>query len=387
MPIRHILWINEVPRLMGGCEGYIFRTVQLLRERGIRNSFLYHGSQEQVTPAFLKVFEGAYPLIDAGRQVAEIDPDLIYIHRWPNTAPIQGLAATGRPTLRFFHDHDLFCLRRYRYKTLTHATCEKPVGARCYPCLGFVNKADNAVGIRVRTVRGLRKEQRANFVLDGYVVGSQYMKNLVAQHGFDTSKIHVLPLYAAPPGNGAMVERERNLILFVGQLVRAKGLDVLLRALPKMTHACRLQIAGTGKQEQEWHRLASELGIGGRVEFLGHIEHDALPEYFRRATCVVVPSRWPETFALVGPEAMSYAAPVVASNVGGPTEWLVDGETGYHVPTNDPQALAEALDRVLADPDRATAMGEAGRQRYFQRYQPQRHVDELLALFEKAVAS
>ena len=387
MPIEHILWVNEVPRLMGGCEGYIYRTVKLLRERGVRNSFLYHGSQEQVSTEFLRAFDGAYPLIDAARQVAEIDPDLIYLHRWPDTAPLVPLAATGRPVLRFFHDHDLFCLRRYRYKALTHATCTKPIGFRCYPCLGFVNRADNALGLSFRTVGGLRREQRANLVFDGFVVGSQYMKSQIAEHGFPADDIHVIPYFSAPPQNGTPVQREDDLIVFVGQLVRAKGVDILLRAMKLIERPCRLQILGTGKQEQEWRELSDALGLQDRVEFLGHVPHEELPQYYKRAACVVAPSRWPEPFGMVGPEAMSYGAPVVSSNVGGPTEWLLDGETGYQVPTNDPQALADALERTLDDPVRGAAMGEAGRRRYFERYQPERHVDDLLAVFERALAT
>ena len=109
----------------------------------------------------------------------------------------------------------------------------------------------------------------------------------------------------------------------------------------------------------------------------------AKSEYLRRAAVIAVPSRAPETFALVGPEAMRYGTPVVASRVGGIEEWLCDGVTGLAVPPGDPVALASALDRLVGDVTLATRLGNAGQRAYQERFTPEHHVSLLIALLQE----
>src|SRR4030095_16695517 len=77
---------------------------------------------------------------------------------------------------------------------------------------------------------------------------------------------------------------------------------------------------------------------------------DDVEALYRRAACVVVPSRRPETFGLVGPEAMRYGTPVIATTLGGGGEWVVHGETGLGVRSDDPWGLATEIERLLGDP-------------------------------------
>src|SRR5262245_34368472 len=189
----HILWISEFGSFVGGCERYVSRTVVLLRESGVRSSFLYDASRPADT-VYLRNFDAAFPMADLGRQVEAIGPDLVYVHRLAGAGPAAALSRASRPTFRFFHDHQLFCLREHKYTTIRHRTCTRTVGAACYPCLGFVNRSSGWPGIGFRTVANVRKEQTANYGLTGFVVGSRYMADHVAAHGFDRARIHVVPL-------------------------------------------------------------------------------------------------------------------------------------------------------------------------------------------------
>jgi len=124
------------------------------------------------------------------------------------------------------------------------------------------------------------------------------------------------------------------------------------------------------------------LKLDHRVTFMGRLDPDQMTEYYQKAACVIFPSRAPETFGLIGPEAMRYGAPIIASDVGGVREWLEDGVTGVAVPPNDVQALTETITRMIDDPGRASALGEAGRKRCLECFMPDRHLDSLLALFQ-----
>jgi glycosyltransferase involved in cell wall biosynthesis len=86
-------------------------------------------------------------------------------------------------------------------------------------------------------------------------------------------------------------------------------------------------------------------------------------------------------------EAMALERPVVASDVGGVAEQVVDGETGHLVPAGDPEPVRRALVALAADPERAREMGAAGRRRQRERFDGERMVDGYVRLFEQAVAN
>ena len=144
-------------------------------------------------------------------------------------------------------------------------------------------------------------------------------------------------------------------------MIRGKGVDLLLHALAKMsTGSWHATLVGSGTHLNACRSLAEQLGIASRVSFSGHVQHERLEEYYARSRCVVVPSRWPEPFGMVGLEAMARARPVAAFAVGGIPDWLVHGETGLLVDEADVDGLARAMERLLDDAPAAEAMGVAG---------------------------
>lgn len=386
MSVRHVLWVNELANLRGGCEYYVFNTARLLRAQGICSSLLYDGLQGDVDAEMRKVFDHVFPMADIPAQVSALAPDMIYVHRVNGTVPIFDLTSTGIPSIRFLHDHKLLCLREHKYTTLGHKTCTQPIGLRCYPCLGFVTRGTGRWGVRFRTVGALRREQRINARFDGLAVGSAYMAQHLAAHGFAREKTHVLPLYSFPADGEKPETRSSGNLLFAGQLVRGKGLDILLRAMTLTRHAVRLWVVGAGRQEGMFKAQCDSLGLSGRVDFLGKMPPETLSGYYRRATCLVFPSRQPETFGLIGPEAMSRSTPVIASKAGGITEWLEDQKTGIAVPPNDPQALAEAIDRLVEDNALREEMGRNALKQYEAAFRPERHIMNLTNLFESVAA-
>ena len=293
----------------------------------------------------------------------------------------------------FFHDHKLFCPREHKYTTLTQQTCSRCVGLRCYSCLGMVNKSSRWPGIKFNRVGRLLTEQAVSQKLAAFVVGSDYMATHLADHGFASHKTHVLPLYAMPPESGQSddalanhsepIPRQGDLLLFVGQLTRGKGIDILLKAMSLTTSPARLEIVGQGPQEEELRRQSCQLGLENRVAFLGKMAPAALSQRYQEAACLVLPSRSPETFGLVGVEAMSYATPVIATDVGGITQWLDDQVNGLLVPSGDVSALAIAIDRCVADPYYTSQLGQNAYESYESDFRPDQHIDSLVHLFHE----
>ncbi|MCL4395186.1 MAG: glycosyltransferase family 4 protein [Chloroflexi bacterium] len=180
----------------------------------------------------------------------------------------------------------------------------------------------------------------------------------------------------------------RPRLLCVGRIVRDKGFDVAVAALPAIRARfpeTRLVIAGDGSARDSLEKQAGELGVSDAVEFIGWVEHDRVPALMSAATLVVVPSRWREPFGLVALEAGQVARPVVATRVGGLAEVVADGENGLLIDNEDAIALAAAVTRLLEDPDLARRMGEAGRRRARELFSMERFVDDYEEIYRKVV--
>lgn len=380
--MMHLVWINELAHGKGGAERYVGETAARLRARGVRSTLLYD-VESPVDPAYLALFDGAYPQVDRARQLRELAPDAIYVHRLLDESFSQELSTARVPVLRFFHDYKLFCLREHKYTAIGQRTCTRPAGLGCYPCLGFVQRSPSLLPIRLVSVASLERAQRMNHGLSAYVVGSTYMREHIAAHGFDRSKIHVLPLYADVPPRVTDARPDPSLVLFVGQLIRGKGVDLLLQALTRTRSRARLVIAGSGNEEGELRALVASLGLGARVEFVGSVAKAKLPDLYARARCLAMPSRYPETFGLAGLEALSAGLPVIATDVGGIREWLEDGKNGVIVPSGDVDALARSIDRLLLDDALTLAMSERAVASHRARFLPEHHVGGLHTLLRQ----
>jgi glycosyltransferase involved in cell wall biosynthesis len=384
-----IAWINELAQPSGGAERYVRDTAKELAERGARSVLFYDvRATPDPSPSMLAPFEGAFPMVELERQLRELAPDVVYVHQLHEPAALRALAASPFPVVRFFHDHRLFCLREHKYTALSQTPCCRTVGAGCYPCLGFIRRSESWPGVQLASLGALRAEQARARQHTAFVVGSRYMADHVAAHGFERSRIHVIPLYARVPArSGSPAQRQEDVLLFIGQLTTGKGLDVLLRALPRTSRPCRLIVVGQGRQEGKLRALVQELGLAGRVDFAGWVAPEALPAYYEQATCLVFPTRAPETSGLVGIEAMAHGTPVIASALGGIGEWLSHGRTGLSVPPNEPAALAEAIDRLLGDSRLRSQMGLNALRDFEERFRPEYHADRLLPVLEAAAAT
>ena len=157
-------------------------------------------------------------------------------------------------------------------------------------------------------------------------------------------------------------------LLSVARLVEWKGQDIVLRALPRIQQACpgvRYVIAGEGPFRSQLLRLSRELGVEDAVHFAGFVDDDALPACYAASDLVVLPSREirpgvpVEGFGITLMEAAASSRPVVAGNLGGTADAVLDGVTGLLVDPCRPDAVAEAVLRLLQNPAQAAEMGGA----------------------------
>ena len=378
-PLR-IVWVNDRASFHGGAERYVHAVVRGLAALGIESILLYDPNQPH-DPAYTSAFSASFPLVDPSLQLLRLDPDALYVHRVAHGDTLRELAGIDVPSLLFFHDHAPFCLREHKYTAVGGRTCTRPLGPHCYVCTGGLVRGREGQ-IELASLARKRRYLAAHRGFDDWVVGSRYMAGHLELHRFPPERIRVLPLFSDLPDVARAGKREPRNFLFVGGLMRGKGLDHLLHAFAQLPGDTQLTVVGSGPQGPQLERLVSDLALGSRVRFLGRLAPEEIVTWYDRATCLVLPSRAPETFGLVGVEAMARGTPVIASRVGATPEWLQHEVTGLLVPSGDRTALARALRRILDESDEAMAFGRAGRAAAQSHFRLEHHLQGLVRVFE-----
>ena len=210
-------------------------------------------------------------------------------------------------------------------------------------------------------------------------VSERTKRDLVERYGLAEDKIVVTPngVDAAFSPEGPRRDG-RPYALFVGTLQPRKDPLTAIEALPLLEHDLRLVIVGPDKGGgAEARRAVTQLELGGRVEFTGHVERDELAQLYRGAACLVFPSRY-EGFGLPVLEAMASGTPVVATRAGAVPE--VAGDAAILIEPGDPVALAGGIERALADRDRLVQAGLARASRFSWAETARRTLDVYLEL-------
>jgi glycosyltransferase involved in cell wall biosynthesis len=197
------------------------------------------------------------------------------------------------------------------------------------------------------------------------------------------ARVSVVPNSVPVPGP-ANVQPEPDRILFLGRLEAAKGVFELLGAGARLAArypALRLVFGGEGDAEA-LRRKAAELGIGGRIEFLGWVGPQQRDEQLARASVFCLPSH-AEGLPMAMLEAMAAGTAVVASSVGGIPETIVDGDNGLLAPPRDEEALATRLEQVLGDETLRARLARNARVTIEQHYSTEVVCGQLSALYRE----
>jgi D-inositol-3-phosphate glycosyltransferase len=280
--------------------------------------------------------------------------DLIHSHYW-----MSGMAALALkqewnvPILQMFHTLGLMKNR------IAQSLSEIETGARIDGEMRLLQEVDCVVAAT-----------QAELSQMTFLYKITPKRHIILPPGVDLARFYPIPEDEAKEAIG--IPTDNCLFLFVGRIEPLKGLPTLLKAVAILKEkgilSCcsyRLAIVGgdpsatLGEISAEMARLQNlshELGLDELVIFLGKRDQEALPYYYSAAEVVIVPSHY-ESFGMVALEAMACGTPVVASQVGGLAFLVQDGVTGYVVPDNQPELLAEKLAHLISQPEVRQEMG------------------------------
>ena len=165
------------------------------------------------------------------------------------------------------------------------------------------------------------------------IVVTDFMRAERLKNGFDSNRIEIHPPVPRPGDPDLRSSfSERNLIVYAGQIIRGKGVDVMLESLALVNSPFECIILGEGNHRTYCEELARKLGIGDRVTFKGFVQQEELKNYYRECSVIALSSVWPEPIATIGLEVMRYGLPVVAFDAGGIKDWLQNDVNGLLVP-------------------------------------------------------
>lgn len=318
------------------------------------------------------------------RIIVQEQPKIVHAHNWLVYSFLPLKAWSGARLVVTLHNYSQVCVKT---TLLYHDTlCNGPAFRKCLNCAveyyGVAKGIPTVLGHRVMSLaeRGL---------VDMFLTVSQAA---AVGNGLVGSELpfQVIPNFM--PGDVTMLQGDsdpylaqlpaEDYLLFVGGLGRFKGADVLLRAYAGLMHAPPLVLIGF--ETRDWPSLS--VNCPENVFILKDWPHHAVMEAWRRSIIALAPSVGPETFGIAVMEAMSTGLPVIASRIGGLTDLVIDGETGFLVQPDDSSALQQAMEKLLANPDLRRRMGQAA-QRIALKFQASAVVPRIEQVYEQVVSS
>jgi glycosyltransferase involved in cell wall biosynthesis len=313
-------------------------------------------------------------------------PDVVHFHG-SNNIPLETAALAEFPAVKTFHVYD-FCPSGTKFHHASDSACVFPTGVACLPRQAYLrctlSKRPSVMWSQYQTAT---EANRHNKQFGRLTVASEFVKREAVRTGYDADRVDVVPYFTPLPAvTGASgldaAPRSRH-ILFVGRLIREKGVDLLLDALETLKGDWTCTIVGDGIAGDKIRAAAGERKLNGRVTFAGWLNGAALSAAYASAAVVAVPSRWPEPFGIIGLEAFAHARPVVAFRVGGIPEWLDDDASGFLVEPNNARRFGERLSWLLDRPVEAAAMGARGRARVEKDFTAPAHLARMMPIYER----
>lgn len=382
MRIAIINWSN---RHVGGAETYLGQILPELARSGHELAFMYEidspVNREPIAlpegvPTWCVSELGAPRALDALR---EWKPDLIYTHII-ESLHLEAKTLEIGPAIFFAHAYYGTCISGAKaFKSPTVRPCDRRFGWECllqyYPrrCGGL----NPVTMLRLFNFQSKRLELLRRYA--AIVTHSTHMRSEYLKHDLPPERVYNLSycpdgtdestldqeqsesphFLASEMADDAVTDKAYRHLLFAGRMDLLKGGRTFIDALPQVREALgltlRVTFAGDGPDRMAWERSAAKVSQrveGLHIEFVGWVQRPRLELLYKECDLLVYPSLWPEPCGLAGPEAGLFGVPVAAFDVGGFSEWLIDGFNGHLAPGDPPTAsgLAQAIVRVLQDP-------------------------------------
>lgn len=317
--------------------------------------------------------------------IKEFQPDIIHIHN--NLKSSLSIILASKycqiPIVHTLHDANLLCISSYGINKRNGEFCLNGSIINC-----FANKCFSlSKFIKHAGLWKLRQWIEKHYI-NAILCPSKFLMNALEKLNYNN--LEYLPNLIDWKNNKAIkqvtLQKNSPYILYAGRLIELKGISYLLEAFKivlKTFPEIKLVIAGEGMEMKNLKSYASKLSISDRVEFLNKVPHEMLFSLYQKASLLILPSVGLENSPLNIIESFSTGTPVVASNIGGIPELVVNGKTGYLFEPRNSQDLAIKILKLLNNPLLAKKMGREAQTCYKKYYTPEKHYRNLIKIYVK----
>jgi len=320
------------------------------------------------------------------RLVVDTRPDLVHIHGFiheMSTSILPALKKARLPVIQTLHDYKIVCPNTTFISQ--EAICERCRGHRYYnialhSCKRGSRMASALAGVEMYFHEFLRLYASK---IDLFISPSDFLARKVREHGMRRPIITV-PNFINPDLFQPRYDPD-NYFIFVGRLVRTKGILTLLEAMRQLNTTAELRIAGAGELEPELRAYAATYGLTN-VKFLGHLDTDTLTRTMQRALFTVQPSEWYENYSMTVIESLASGTAVIGAAIGGIPEQVREGVNGLLFESGNAGQLAEKMQHLLDRRELAIEMGRNGRRQVETINGPDAHYDQTMQAYERLLA-
>lgn len=388
-----VLHLNEHLNWTGGVETYLLHLLPVLESHGVENHYAFATGDVGLVPRAHRLAEiggigRRQEAVGWTRTVSllkDLRPDVVHIHRVYNLGVIRACLEYG-PTVVTCHDYLYLCPAGSFFHRRTGTICQRRAGPACFAITAWKHcmtpRPRYALAYYRRVRRFVRWKDRYTKIL----CPSDSVRERLVATGFARHRVETLPYFCPlEPLHEPQPLPRIPTILFLGRIRPIKGYDVFIRSLGMLRDVKGIMVGDlTEETGRRIAALARQHGCQGRLDVRPWATREELRGLFAETTVFVFPSICPETLGIVGLEAMACGVPVVASDVGGVRQWLRHGENGLLVPPKNAAAIAQAVGQLLASPERLVAMGREGIKTIRCDFLPEKHVETLLAVYDRA---
>ncbi len=379
-----ILLVNDFKEMVGGTEKYLYTLAEELKQAGHAVEY-YFGTDNyersmnnrDKLSGLLRRLINLKHIFQMQKKIIEFKPDVIHVQNMFNELSPFILLGVGKiPVVVTVHDYQI--VQAVSNPTARNdRSCHREICAGCTNCVGL----KGAIYERIKRFIHTPLIKRINTL----IAPSDWCATVLRKGGVQNKTIQ---MYNGFRDLFAKTKRERKQMVFIGRLDAEKGVSVLLSAISLVddySPSTDLIIIGDGPAREDLEDYVKQHKTKRKIRIVGKMSNQRANQELYKAVFLVVPSTWPENLPTVCIEALQAKVPIIASNIGGIPEIVIDGFNGLLFRSNDAQALSIAMKRLLVDSELREKLSQNSAE-VLQKFSINSHISQLNKLYTSVVS-
>jgi len=319
------------------------------------------------------------------KAITEFKPDIVHVHNLFFVASPSVLFISHRykiPVVLTVHNYRLVCSNALLLRN--NQVCELCVNKKL-PISGIRYKCyrnSRVASALVTAVTGVHKLMNTwKNKVSTYIALNEFSRDRLLQSSLElpASKMVTKPNFVFDPGEGN-TERD-DFFLFIGRIVKEKGIEILLQAFAAMPEK-KLVVIGNGPEKS---LLQDRFLSSTNIQFTGHLDKNEVLAILKKSKACICPSLWYEGSPLTILEAFATGTPVIASRLGSMKETIKDGFNGLHFTAGDPEDLKSKVEMLIQMTRNNNALYKNARQTYLEKYHSDIHYNAIIKIYEQTI--